>query len=358
MTRYFYTVIITKKYFGTYYLFMTSNNSHLGLHKKTRMYAKEIPFLSYFLSISTALLLITTLLLSFFLDILVLKILLAVFAGLLVTRCFILFHDFQHKAIFRESKVAPYVFGLFGLYIFTPPSVWRKSHNFHHAHNTILENSYIGSFWTISLKQWQSMNKLQKIKYEIVRNPLLIFFGMFTVFIYDHCIHSFVRNPRQNWMVLLTLGLHVLVFAMAFYYSQWINYFIVGILPLFIAGCFGTYLFYAQHNFPGVKLMQRKEWNFFDAALQGSSFIQMPKIMHWFTGNIAYHHIHHLNHRIPFYRLPEVMKDIDELQHPITTSLHWKDIMACLRLKLWDEKKQCMIEMKDITFDHKTVTNR
>jgi len=337
---------------------MSSDLNHRGLLKKTRPFSQEILSLSYWHSFSTLLLFVSSLLCSFFLNILLLKLVVAILSGLILARCFILFHDFQHKAILRDSKLAPYLFGALGLYLFTPPKVWRKSHNFHHAHNTILDNSFIGSFWTVSVSQWQSMTNLERLKYKIVRNPLLIIFGVLTVFIYDHCIKSFLRMPRKNWTALLSLGLHASILVIASIHSEWLNYFVVVVIPLFVAGCLGTYLFYAQHNFPAVKLQQRKEWSLVDAALYGSSFIRMPKLMHWFTGNIAYHHVHHLNHRIPFYRLPEAMREIKELQNPITTSLNFQDIWACLRLKLWDENKQHMVAMNDLALSNISDTNR
>jgi omega-6 fatty acid desaturase (delta-12 desaturase) len=99
---------------------------------------------------------------------------------------------------------------------------------------------------------------------------------------------------------------------------------------------FGSYLFFAQHNFPGVWLASHREWSYVNSALHSSSYLCTGRVMSWFTGNIGYHHVHHLNAKIPFYRLPEAMAALEELQSPPTTSLSLRDIAACLRLKLWD----------------------
>ena len=115
------------------------------------------------------------------------------------------------------------------------------------------------------------------------------------------------------------------------------------VIPMGIASAIGAYLFYAQHNFPEARLLPRSEWTHVEAALQSSSFMRMSPLMHWLTGNIGYHHIHHLNARIPFYRLPEAMNAIEELQSPGTTSLHPRDIWACLRLKLWSDSSHRMV---------------
>jgi omega-6 fatty acid desaturase (delta-12 desaturase) len=132
-------------------------------------------------------------------------------------------------------------------------------------------------------------------------------------------------------VILMTGGVSVLLVTM--------------IVPSFIACCLGSYLFYAQHNFPGVSLQSKEEWKYERAALESSSYMVMGKFMAWVTGNIGYHHIHHLNAKIPFYRLPEAMAALPELQQPRTTSLHPRDVRDCLRLKLWDVSAQAMIPL-------------
>ena len=115
------------------------------------------------------------------------------------------------------------------------------------------------------------------------------------------------------------------------------------IVPLFIGSAIGTYLFYAQHNFPGVVFKDKAGWTFEGAALESSSFLKTNPVMAWFTGNIGYHHIHHLNHRIPFYRLPETYRAIPELRTAKVTSLHPREILRCLRLKVWCVQTQAMV---------------
>ena len=115
------------------------------------------------------------------------------------------------------------------------------------------------------------------------------------------------------------------------------------VIPHSIACAIGLYMFYAQHNFPGVSFSDAAGWTYEKAAMESSSFMRMNRIMAWFTANIGYHHIHHLNSRIPFYRLPEVLKTIPELQTPRTTSLNPMDIIRCLRLKVWDVESQRMV---------------
>jgi omega-6 fatty acid desaturase (delta-12 desaturase) len=119
------------------------------------------------------------------------------------------------------------------------------------------------------------------------------------------------------------------------------------ILPLLIACGSGSYLFYAQHNFPGCKLTKKEDWSYVAAALYSSSYIKMSRIGHWFTGNVGYHHIHHLNAKIPFYRLPEAMASLKELQSPLVTSLAPADILKCWSLKLWDPDLDQLVRFRD-----------
>jgi omega-6 fatty acid desaturase (delta-12 desaturase) len=125
--------------------------------------------------------------------------------------------------------------------------------------------------------------------------------------------------------------------------------FMLGFLfPSLLSSAIGAYLFYAQHNFPSSTLKSKEDWNYAYAALHSSSFIKMSKLMHWFTGNIGYHHIHHMNSRIPFYALPAVFNDMKEFQHPPTTSLLPWDIYRCLRLKAWDPDEGKMVGLREI----------
>jgi omega-6 fatty acid desaturase (delta-12 desaturase) len=118
--------------------------------------------------------------------------------------------------------------------------------------------------------------------------------------------------------------------------------------PHFIASAIGSYLFYAQHNFPGVSFSDKAGWTYEKAALESSSFLKTGPLMAWFTANIGYHHVHHLNARVPFYRLPEVVKNIPELEAAKITSLRPMDIIRCLRLKVWDMKSQTMVGLRDL----------
>jgi len=181
--------------------------------------------------------------------------------------------------------------------------------------------------------------------YLFVRHPLTILFGYFFMFIYGMCINPFLNEPRKHWDCFLALVVHVGVGIGFFFWDGWQAVIMAQTIPHFIAFAIGTYLFYAQHNFPDVSFSDKAGWTYEKAALESSSFMKTNSIMAWFTANIGYHHIHHLNARIPFYRLPEVLRDHPALREVGRLNL-W-DSLACVRLALWDEDRQRMVSFRD-----------
>ncbi len=267
----------------------------------------------------------------------------SVVAGLVIVRLFIFYHDYLHGALFRNSALARYLMWAYGVLILNPPNVWKRSHNYHHQHNAQIATASIGSYPVLTVKQFEAANWKERALYRLARHPLTIFFGYFFIFILGMCLKSFVTDPKRHFDSLASLVVHAaLVVGLTYFLgvqAMLLSYWI----PLFIACGAGAYLFYIQHNFPGVQLKPRQEWTYTFAALQSSSFMDGSALMHWFTGNIGYHHVHHLNAQIPFYRLPEAMAAIPELREPMRTSLSPSEIARCLRLKLWDPEQKQMV---------------
>ena len=267
----------------------------------------------------------------------------SIVAGLVIVRGFILYHDHQHNALLRFSPLGRALFWAYGILVLTPPTVWRQTHNYHHAHNSKIVGSHVGSYPILSLDLWEKATPSQRLMYRITRHPLNVFFGYFTVFGFGMCVSPFLRRPLGNWDSMFSLVLHVAIVVSTGLFAGWDVAFFAVVLPLFVACALGGYLFYAQHNFEGMIVQPRHEWSYGRAALESSSYMEMSPVMHWFTGNIGYHHVHHLNPRIPFYNLPQTMAAIPELQTPGTTSLSPSEIARCFSLKLWDPEKNRMV---------------
>ena len=276
------------------------------------------------------------------------RIICSVLGGLLLLRMFVIYHDQQHHAILRHSRLAEAVMSAFGIISLSPVTIWRSSHNYHHNHNSQLRTSHIGSFPIMTKARYLASPWRVRFKYLYMRHPLTILFGYPIVFLYGMCIAPSLRNPRRHFDCLFAFLLHISMAVVLFYFGGWSAFLLTLFVPHFIASAIGTYLFYAQHNFPGVSFNDREGWTYDKAALESSSFMKTGPIMSWFTANIGYHHIHHLNSRIPFYRLPEALAGIPELQSPRTTSLKVSEIFRCLRLKVWDVEAKRMIGLSEL----------
>ena len=266
-------------------------------------------------------------------------------SALLLVRMFVIYHDFQHRAILRKSRWARLLFTGFGLYVLAPSSIWTRSHDYHHSHNSRLFNASTGSYPIYTRQEFLNASRSQRLAYLVVRHPLTIASAYLTHFLFSMCLRSFLTSPRRHFDSLIALLLHAALATSVAVLLGWQALLLLVILPFAIASAFGAYLFYAQHNFPGVRFRGSIEWSYEHAALESSSYMVMNPFWGWITANIGYHHIHHLNARIPFYRLPEAMERIPELQAVKTTTLHPVEIWRCLRLKVWDPDAMRMIPM-------------
>lgn len=281
----------------------------------------------------------------------------SVLGGLLFVRAFILFHDFQHGALLRGSRIAKVIFYIYGLVALTPPNHWRHSHNFHHANvgkpirlikgKFSLLTSDVGAYPLMTTDMWRTASFWERFRYRLSRSPLTILFAYVTVFLGSLCLIPFLKNPARHREAGLAMLLHGTIIAAIWAIGGPAVLLFAFVLPFAIASAAGAYLFYAQHSFRGMRIVSIEEWTHYRGALESSSYMKLGPVMHWFTGNIGYHHVHHLNALIPFYRLPEAMAAIPELQHPCVTSLRPSDVIASLRLNLWDPNKQELVSYRD-----------
>jgi len=269
-------------------------------------------------------------------------------AGLIMVRMFVIYHDQQHHAILPRSRAAEVLMRIYGILTLSPSSIWRSSHNHHHHHNSKLRGAHIGSFPIMTREQFAKISRGRRFKYLFMRHPLTILFGYVFIFLFGMCLYPFFNNPSKHYDSLIAFVVH-LVIATAITLAFGVQALVLTILvPYFIAMAIGCYLFYAQHNFPSVTFSDNAGWTYETAAMISSSYMRMNPFMAWVTANIGYHHVHHLNARIPFYRLPEVMQALPELRMAKTTSLHPAEIRRCLRLKVWDVSAQRMLDKREI----------
>lgn len=318
------------------------------LHVRTKVFAKDRPLTSWWCILSTTALLAIAAAGTLPILPVAPRMACCVLTGLISVRLFVIFHDQQHRAILPKSWLAEVYMRVYGILVLCPSSIWRNSHDYHHAHNSKLRSAYIGSFPIMTREQYRNSSTGERVTYLFMRHPMTILFGYFFIFLVGMVILPLVRSPRKHYDCLLALSLHVALIATLVLVFGWLTLLLTLILPLFIGSALGAYLFYAQHNFPGVVFKDRGGWTYEGAALESSSFMKTNALMAWFTANIGYHHIHHLNHRIPFYRLPETYRAIPELREAKTTSLRPREIFRCLRLKVWCVESQRMVGVRGL----------
>ncbi|MCA9520109.1 MAG: fatty acid desaturase [Myxococcales bacterium] len=270
--------------------------------------------------------------------------------GMLVVRLFIFMHDGEHGAIFRTSAAGRALIKAIGLYTLNTPKTWDEVHGQHHRTvakplpdelASLSDGDLINR--TMTVAQWAKLSVAQRRRVRVLRNPTIMVFGLFTAFVLGHCIIPFIRNPRRYWLGPVALSIWTALLVTLGRSLGWTNAILLLVVPHSLAAMIGAYTFYAQHNFPAAQIADADEWHPIDAAITGASYFEMSPLMHWFTGNIGYHHVHHINHRIPFYRLPEAMAALPELQNPGRTSWHPREIYGCLRSSVWDPEAREMI---------------
>jgi omega-6 fatty acid desaturase (delta-12 desaturase) len=315
----------------------------------TREFALEDRAKSWVYTLSTYLILIL-LLTGTVLDLpMAAKVLCSILSGLVIVRMFTIYHDFLHESILKKSKVADVLMTVFGVFVLSPPSIWKLSHDYHHKHNSKLFAASIGSYPIMTKKRFLSASPTERFKYLAVRHPLSIVFGYLLMFLYGMCINPFLKDPRKHTDCGIALVAHTGLITALYFWSGWLAVLLTVTIPFLVACGLGSYLFYAQHNFPGVTFKNNNnDWNHACASMESSSYMEMGPLMRWFMGNIGYHHIHHINARIPFYRLPEVMEKIPEFGAARKTTLHPVDIWKCLQLKVWDPETNQMIGLRQL----------
>ena len=267
---------------------------------------------------------------------------LAVVAAGFLTRIFIIFHDCTHGS-FLGSLPANRILGFVtGVLTFTPYDQWRHKHSLHHAAAGDLDGRGTGDIWTLTVQEYMAASRWKRFSYRLVRNPLVLFVvAPLYLFLIHHRFPSLAGGKRERRSVYLTngalLGIVVLM-------SQTIGikaYLLIQAPVIVLAGMAGIWLFYVQHQFEGVYWERRRDWDFMEAALRGSSFYKLPRVLQWFSGNIGFHHIHHLSPAIPNYSLEKCHAENPVFQKVQAVTL-WSSIKS-LPLRLWDERRKKLV---------------
>jgi len=278
---------------------------------------------------------------------------LAVLAGALLVRVFIIFHDCGHGSFFKSPAANALVGFLAGILTFTPYYHWRWEHAIHHANAGDLDKRGTGDVWTMTVQEYLEASRWKKFAYRLSRNPFVLFvIAPLFLFVVLQRVPSTKANARERHSVyamdLAILGM-ALSLSLVFGFTAYV---VIQLIILMVAGGAGVWMFYVQHQFEDVYWERGENWSFTAAALQGSSFYKLPRILQWFSGNIGFHHIHHLSPRIPNYNL-EKCHEADPLFQqvkPVTFISSLKSI----KFRLWDEKGRKLVGFRHLRKQRKT----
>ncbi len=267
---------------------------------------------------------------------------LAILAGALLVRVFIIFHDCGHGSFFKSPAANDLVGFLAGILTFTPYYHWRWEHAIHHASAGDLDKRGTGDVWTMTVQEYLEASRWKRFSYRLARNPFVLFvIAPLFLFVVLQRVPSPKANARERHSVyamdLAILGM-ALALSLVFGFTA---YLLIQLVILMVAGGAGVWMFYVQHQFEDVYWERGEDWSFVAAALQGSSFYKLPRILQWFSGNIGFHHIHHLSPRIPNYNLEKCHQADPLFQQvkPITFLSSLKSITY----RLWDEKSRKLV---------------
>lgn len=267
-------------------------------------------------------------------------------AGFLV-RLFIIFHDCGHGSFFRSQRANRIVGTILGSLIFTPYDRWHQTHAKHHATVGNLDKRGEGDVRTLTVEEYKQLPKREKLLYRLYRNPFFLFgLAPFLLFVLAFRYTKKKMNPREKrsiyigniMMITYVTGLVLLL--------GWKEFLMIQLPILILATSAGLWLFYVQHQYEGVIWVRNDEWDYAKMALEGSSYLKFPKILQWFSGNIGFHHIHHLSPMIPNYNLEKCQKEnrmFDDIE-PVT----FISSMRSLKLRLWDEKRGKLVSFKEL----------
>lgn len=267
---------------------------------------------------------------------------LAILAGGLMVRAFIIFHDCGHGSFFK-SQTANHILGaITGVLTFTPYYHWRWEHAIHHSSSGDLDRRGTGDIWTLTVQEYLESSRWRRFAYRFSRNPFILFVvAPMVLFLGINRIPKPKAPLRERYSVYLT-NLAVGSMAVGLIWLFGLKaYLIIQLTVLMVAGSAGVWLFYVQHQYEGVYWERAEKWDYVAAALQGSSFYKLPKILQWFSGNIGFHHIHHLSARIPNYHLEKCHKaePLFQAVKPITLFASFKSFT----FRLWDEQRRKLV---------------
>jgi omega-6 fatty acid desaturase (delta-12 desaturase) len=269
---------------------------------------------------------------------------LIVTGGFLV-RTFIIFHDCCHQSFFKNRKANDILGTITGVLTLVPYEQWKNSHNTHHATSSNLDKRGTGDMWLLTVKEYNEASKWTKLKYRIYRNPIMMLgIGPIAVFMIQYRMNTKKARRKERINTHVTNVSIVSLYAVLSMAIGWQAFLMLQLPVLLVSGMLGIWLFYVQHQFEDSYFEHDDEWSYVQAAVEGSSYYKLPKVLQWITGNIGFHHVHHLSPRVPNYHLEKAHEAAPPLQKATTVTI--KSSFKSLGYRLWDEDSKRFMSFK------------
>lgn len=265
-----------------------------------------------------------------------------------LVRLFLIQHDCGHGSFFRNRKLGDWIGRALGVLTLTPYDVWRKTHSIHHATTGNLDKRGTGDMPTLTIREYRERGWIGRATYRVLRNPVFLF-GLapfYIFFLQNRLPVGLMRAGRLYWVSAMATNAAIAAMLGGLAWLGGRDMLLFVFFPTaYLAAVTGMWLFYVQHQFEDTTWDHDADWSVLDAALNGSSYYDLPRPLRWVTANIGVHHVHHLASRIPYYRLGEVIRDHDILAQSQRVTL-WESF-RCARLHLWDENGRRLLSFAD-----------
>src|SRR5690625_1249104 len=269
-----------------------------------------------------------------------------IIASGLIIRTFIIFHDCTHGSFFHNKRLNDTIGTITGVLTFFPYEKCNRDHAIHHATSSSLDARGVWDIWVMTVDEYKDASKWVRFAYRMYRNPVILFgFGPIYLILISGRVNRKDARKKDRYNTYLTNALIVLFYGTIAFFVGWQSFLIVQVVSMYIAGSLGIWLFYIQHTFEDSYFEEESEWDYVKAAVDGSSYYKLPRLFQWLTGNIGYHHVHHLAPRVPNYNLEEAHESTPPLHQ--ATTITFLTSLKSLKYRVYDPKNKVFITFKE-----------
>lgn len=270
-----------------------------------------------------------------------------IIAGGFLVRTFIIFHDCCHQSFFK-SRLANEILGtITGVLTLCPYQQWKNTHSIHHATSSNLDKRGVGDMWLLTVDEYLAASAWTKFVYRVYRNPvMMLVIGPIYIFLVAYRFNRKGARRKERISTYVTNAALISLYALLIWGIGWQAFLLVQLPIFFISGMLGIWLFYVQHQFEHSYFEHDEEWEYVNAAVEGSSYYKLPRVLQWITGNIGFHHVHHLSPKVPNYNLEKAHEASPPLQKATTITI--RTSLKSLRFRLWDEQNKAFISFKEL----------